>query len=122
MAEVARKLKINKTNVDTKCVPHAERAQVIYWDEKFSGFGVVVGKKAKTYIVQRDVSGRTRRVKIGRHGDWTPEEARKRARELLVELDQGKDPTAEKRKRAARGVTLRQALEEHLSRLRAARS
>lgn len=37
----------------------------------------------------KEVDGRTVKKTIGRFGAWTVEEARKRARELLVKLDRG---------------------------------
>lgn len=66
------------------------------WDDDLAGFGVRVlpsGKKA--YVVQYRAGGRTRRNAFSHVGKMTPDEARKHARELLVEVDKGKDPVAE---------------------------
>lgn len=36
-----------------------------HWDTEIRGFGLFVGKHARTFYYQRDVAGRTRRVRIG---------------------------------------------------------
>lgn len=100
---------------------------VIYWDSELPGFGLRVGrprngsKPARTFILQKDIHSRTRRVTIGRWPTWRVEEARRRARELVVSMDQGIDPSAAKRDEAARGVTLDEAIEFHQAAMRAKR-
>jgi integrase len=92
-----------------------------YWDTELRGFAIVVGAGVRTFIVQRDVRGRSVRVKVGRYPTWTVDEARKRARELVVQMDQGCDPNARKREEAARGATLADAVEWHAAAMRARR-
>ncbi len=92
-----------------------------YWDAELRGFGLVVGKRSKTFIVQKDIRGRSVRVKIGRLGAWTADQARKRAAQLIVQMDQGIDPNREKREEAARGTTLAEAMEWHISAMKAKR-
>lgn len=75
---------------------------------------VVSHKTTKTYAVQGDVRRngrhvRTVRVKIDR---VDRREARRRARELMSQIQSGIDPTS---KPDETGITLRQALEIHLS-------
>lgn len=74
----------------------------IIWD---SGKGAVAGfgvrrrtGTAVTYMLKyRTADGRQRWHAIGRHGSpWTPDDARDKARELLVEIVKGADPSAEK--------------------------
>ena len=69
------------------------------WDDEVSGFGLkVTPKNARTYILQYRMGGRgtpTKRFTIGRHGTWTPEEARKEAKRLRQMVDRGIDPQAE---------------------------
>jgi integrase len=63
------------------------------WDDELRGFGVrVLPKGAKTFLVQYRASGRTRRVKIGRYGALTADEARGRAKTLLGEVAGGENP------------------------------
>ncbi len=99
--------------------------QRIYWDSDVPGFGLLAGLTAKSFIAQKDIGGRTVRVSIGRYPAWTADQARKRARELLVEMDKGIDPRARAREEAARQrqqewqrFTLADAVEEHVARMR----
>ncbi len=71
------------------------------WDIELSGFGLkVTPAGTRTYLVQYRIGGRggrTRRVTIGRHGSpWTPDSARKRAKEVLGEVANGGDPAEER--------------------------
>jgi integrase len=70
----------------------------ILWDTEIHGlnarrqFSEVI-----TYsIVYRTLDGTQRWQRIGRHGVWTPDLARKQARSVLMARDLGKDPGAER--------------------------
>ena len=73
------------------------------WDTGLSGVAGFGARRQKgtavSYIlVYRTAAGRQRVYTIGRHGSpWTPQQARDRARELLVEVKRGGDPAADKR-------------------------
>ncbi len=112
-----RRLKLTKEAVDR--LPVQPFGQRIHWDSEMPCFGIVIGKEAKSYIVQKDVNGKPIRVTIGRHGIWAPDEARKEARKRLVEMDKGVDPVEQERlaKRAmkARSITLRIAYDDYKS-------
>lgn len=79
------------------------------------------GQSVRTFIVQKDIRGRSVRVTIGRYPDWAVDQARKRAHELIVQMDQGIDPNRRKKEEAAKGVTLAEAIDMHLSSMRARR-
>jgi integrase len=65
----------------------------IAFDDEVKGFGVrVLPSGTKSYLVQYRSAGRTRRVKIGRHGLLTADEARKKAKELLGAVAKGDNP------------------------------
>lgn len=65
-------------------------------DDLLRGFGARRQASGVSYFLQTYVEGRLRWITIGKHGSpWTPQMARKRARELLVEIASGEDPTAE---------------------------
>lgn len=89
---MAKKL-IGKTAVDA-CLPGAK--PVYLWDTKETGFGLLVlPSGVKSYVFQYRLggkAGKTRRYTIGRHGDWTPDKARKRAGELRAQVVRGIDP------------------------------
>ena len=104
-------LKLTKSRIDK--INHPEKGQVFYFDADLRGFGLCVGKKAKAYFAQREVNGRTIRTTIGRHGEFTAEQARKKAQELLYRMANGENPNTTKRLLRKR-VTLVEAFESYL--------
>lgn len=88
--------------------------QAVYWDSDLPGFGLVVGESSKTFVVQRDVAGKSTRRTIDRYGVITPAQARERAKELLLQMGRGIDPKVEERKQQAQSTTLQQALDAFL--------
>ena len=90
------------------------------WDDKLTGFGVRVQPSGlRSYLVNYRAGDRgrkapNRRIVIGRHGPITPDQARRRAREILGRVALGDDPLAERARRRAM-PTLRQAFEDYLA-------
>lgn len=73
-----------------------------HWDDDVKGFGVkVFASGVKSFVFQyRSPEGRTRRFTIGRLSDTlTPEQARRRAKDLLRNVLAGNDPQGERRSR-----------------------
>jgi integrase len=56
------------TSSFVKDVPLAQAGQRLYWDKHHKGFGLLVGRRSKSFVVQREVGGKTRRVTLGRYG------------------------------------------------------
>lgn len=113
------KLKLNKSNVDTKALPDTSPApkDVLYWDTSETGFGLRVSPKGKkSYIAQARIPGQPRdiRITIGPHGTWTPDTAREHARDLITMMQKGIDPRAERKREAAHAVTLRDVTDAYL--------
>ena len=76
------RISLTKRNIDR--IPFATKGQATYWDLNIPGFGLLVGRHTKTFLVQVDVRDpdkpkgfRTVKKTLGRYGDITPEEARK---------------------------------------------
>lgn len=71
--------------------------QRFLWDGELRGFGVrVVPSGLKTFVVQyRNAEGKSRRIKIGRFGVKTVEEARELAKVKLGRVADGVDPAEE---------------------------
>jgi integrase len=97
------------TKTVVEALQHPTEGQELYWDTTLKGFGVVCGKHNKTFIIQRDVKGRSRRISLGRYPDISLHAARKKAEELGGQMRGGTDPTEEKRKASADGMTLQEA-------------
>jgi len=99
--------RINKSSVDAT---HPASKEVMLWDDKISGFGLkVTPKGAKSYLFQYRLGGRagkTRRFTIGKHGNLTPDAARKEAERLARAVAQGLDPQQQKQDNARKAVDL----------------
>ncbi|MFO1089315.1 MAG: site-specific integrase [Hyphomicrobiales bacterium] len=108
---------ISKRTVDEQIAGPKDR---YLWDSELSGFGLKTTPHGrKVYLVQYRIGGRkgrTRRVTIGAHGVVTADEARRRAKQLLGQVAEGKDPAAARddAKTSERfGVVLERFLVEH---------
>lgn len=84
--------KLNKRTVEGL---EPRETDYIVFDDDVHGFGVrVLPSGQLTYLAQYRSGGRTRRVKIGRHGVLTAEQARGRAKEILGAVAGGDNPAA----------------------------
>jgi hypothetical protein len=93
-----------RVKLDTRALRTATpptKGYVLCWDSELCGFGVrITASGARTFIVEKRVRGRTRRVSLGRWPAVTIASARKRAQVYLGRVAAGEDPIAEK----ARGL------------------
>jgi len=89
--------RLTKRFIDAIATPDSGR-DVIVWDDELSGFGLRVrASGARTYVAVYRIGGRKRWFTIGSPGaPWTPETARQRAAEVLLDAKSGGDPQAEK--------------------------
>jgi len=110
MALAANKAKLTKSYVDSRSAPG------FYWDTALTGFGLRISGSTKTYIVQARVNGVDRRRSIGRHGVFTPEQARLRAQKALHEMASGIDPREAEKARLMAGIALEEAFQDYLRR------
>jgi integrase len=100
--------RISKRAVDAfTCPPGKDRA--FLWDDELSGFGLVAYPTGmKAYVAQYRQAGRSRRTRIGEHGRLTPDQARRQAKIILGQVEQGHDPIearrAERQRRTLREV------------------
>ena len=95
-------------------IPNPVAGQKIVWDAKLKGFGVRVTKASKSYICERRVKGRTRRVTIGSVGVFTVSEARNEAQKHLGLMATDIDPNQAKAQARAKSITLLEALDAYL--------
>ena len=65
----------------------------VFWDRELPGFGLrVYPSGAKVYVVQTRCAGRSKRVTVGRHGDVSPDQARKEAARIIARIKAGEAP------------------------------
>ncbi|AQS49901.1 hypothetical protein BMG03_13815 [Thioclava nitratireducens] len=100
-------IKLTETNCK-KAPPNAKM-----WDTEIKGFALFTGKTTKTFYFQKDIRGRTQRIKIGNYPLIDAFDARKAALELATEHATG---VAAKKFAAAKVPTLEAALERYLAR------
>lgn len=98
-------------------VPHDGSQYIIFDANQKSpiGFGVRIGAKSKTYIVQRKIGGRVIRAKIGNVASFDSIiTARKKAVELVNEMEEtGRNPNVAKRDKIAAEIKLGEAFSEY---------
>ncbi|WP_422057979.1 tyrosine-type recombinase/integrase [Sphingomonas sp.] len=100
------RMKITKRSVDD--AKPAEK-DAYFWDTELRGFGLrVTPKGVRSYVVQyRKHKQPAKRMTIGIHGSpWTPEKARNRAEEILMDVARGDDPIHAAKKRARAAIDL----------------
>lgn len=112
-------MRINKTFVDKVELPavssSGKSTQAFYRDSAIPGFGLrVTSGGAKSFIVEKRINGKNKRITIGRYGNLTVEQARKEAMKLTGSVAKGEDPIAEKKASQAKSVTLDQAFKDYL--------
>src|SRR5215831_11463597 len=78
------------------------------WDDNVPCFGARRQTNSVSYIVKYRHLGKQRLVTLGRHGVLTPDQARRRARELLGSVASGADP-------AVKSETLGAVITEYLA-------
>jgi hypothetical protein len=90
------------------------------WDSELRGFGIRMKPSGSaSFLVQyRTLQGKTRRLAFARLGTLTPSQARTRARRLLMEVEDGGDPSAG-RHDARTALTVAQLCERYMEAARA---
>jgi integrase len=110
-----RREKLTKSLIDSLSTPTPEIGPIVCWDTEITGFGLrLYPSGKKVFIYRRRVNGRQESATIGDYGVWTPDMARKEAREIAVKYDKGVSVNAEKRAARARGATLDDMFTDYL--------
>jgi hypothetical protein len=86
------------TKKEIDAANHPERGQIFLRDDVLRGFGVRLTPGSKTFILEKLIPGRVRRMTLGRYGTMTLDDARSIVRKRMAEIDEGRDPVAERRK------------------------
>ncbi len=95
--------------------PGERKTQAFYRDSAIPGFALrVTSGGVKSFIAEKRINGKVRRMTLGRYGHLTVEQARREAMQVLGRVATGKDPIAEKKEKQAKSVTLHEAFEDYL--------
>jgi integrase len=106
-------MKLNATTIKRLSPP--ETGYTLLWDDTLPGFGIrIMSTGALSYVAQAKVHGRTVRQTLGRHGILTPDQARRKAKEALGRMAEGRNPIAEKRREKAVSKTLEDVTGDYL--------
>lgn len=98
-------VKLTKTSVESAPIP--EHGQLFVRDTELKGFALrITPNGVRSYIVEKRTGGRNRRVTLGRHGELTPVQARKKAHHILGQFAMGIDPTLERQRQMRLSTTL----------------
>jgi len=113
-------LRITKSFVDKieppQITTEGKTTQSFYRDSDISGFGLrVTSSGAKSFIIEKRIFGKVKRITLGRYGNITVEQARKEAMKFLGEVATGHDPVAEKKAKSIKRITLEEAFEDYLN-------
>jgi integrase len=113
--------KITKKSVEAlRAEAKASQKTCLLWDSELTGFGALATKSGScSYVVQYRLGGRgvhPKRVTLGKHGNLTPEEGRKLAKEELGKVARGADIAQEKKdaRHKLTGATFRDLAEAYL--------
>ncbi|HEY9778267.1 MAG TPA: integrase family protein [Planktothrix sp.] len=105
--------KITKQFIENQ-THHPASGQIIYRDDELCGFALRVTQRSKTFIVEKRVEGKNRRISIGRYGQIGIAEARQKARQLLSEMERGSGANWNSND-PMKNVTLSEAFAKYLS-------
>lgn len=106
-------MRLTKTAVDKIEAP-GDRDQMFYRDAELKGFALRVTRNGiKSFVVEKLVNRKVRRLTLGRYGELTVEQARKEAQKLLGKIATGIDPVIEKQKARAKSVTLAEVFQDY---------
>lgn len=84
-------------------------------DDEVTGFGLrITPRNARSFVLTYNIHGRRRLITIGSWPVWSVTAARERAKELKREVDQGRDPLAE-RTEARAAATVRDMIDRYIA-------
>ena len=113
--------KITKTTVDRAIADAASNGKIArIYDEALKGFGITAGiGGSASYFVEYKLGGRggsSQRMTIGKHGALTADDARRIAKEKLLQVSQGIDVARQKRENRSKlqAETLRETAARYL--------
>ncbi|MBL4571835.1 MAG: integrase family protein [Gammaproteobacteria bacterium] len=112
-------MRITKTFVDhvlpSPRKPNGKRTQSFYRDSTIPGFALrVTTHGAKSFIVEKRIGNKVKRITLGRYGNLTVEQAKKEAMKVLGKVASGRDPIAEKKQARLEVISLGDTFDDYL--------
>lgn len=112
------------TDAKIKGLKAPENGQEEHPDSLVPGLRVRVGKGTKTFILRKRVAGKLRNLTLGRYHEsrFTLADARKMARNYIIDIEAGRDPGAKRREEKKAGIasgTVRALFADYLAAKRA---
>lgn len=108
-------MKFTQTQIPKLDLPSG-KSDAIFFDDEMPNFGLRIrAGGSRKFIVQYRLGGIQRRYTLGSTSALTLEQARHKARKVLVDVGEGKDPAAEKTaKHVAAGLLFASVVEDYL--------
>lgn len=101
--------------MDKKAEPPVGKDQIFYRDDELKGFALrVTAKGVKSFVVEKNIGNKVRRITIGKCNAISAEAARKEAQKLISEIASGGDPIARKRAIKMKATTLKQVFNDYI--------
>jgi integrase len=110
-------MNLTRTSIDGISLPKGKK-DAIFWDDTLPGFGLRIrAGGSRKWVVQYVLHGhQPRRVTIGSVAVFSPEEARKAAREILAKARLGQDTQEQRREEDRQSrLTLRALIDQYLA-------
>jgi integrase len=97
-------VKLTTTTIKSLALPPGAKDKT-FWDDELGGFGLRLREGgSRTWVVQYDLGGKSRRVTLGPTALLDLGAARAKAKELLAQVRLGGDPVADKHTRRAQAA------------------
>ena len=109
-------MRLSKTQIERLPLPVKGTAkQIFYRDSALPGFALrITPNGARSFIVEKKIKGKVRRLTIGKYGQIPVEEARKEALMLISDMTKGIDPRQTRIAEKLDNVTLRECYADYI--------
>lgn len=106
-------MKLTKKIVDDAQIP-VGKDQIFYRDDQLKGFALrVTASGTKSFVVEKNIDNKVRRITLGKYGALTVEQARKEAQKVIGQIATGINPIAEKQALKINSITLDEVFNDY---------
>lgn len=108
-------MKLTKRIVESAETPK-QFQQIFIRDTQLIGLALrITSAGTKSFVVEKRVNGKAKRITLGRYPEITPEIARREAQKILGKIATGIDPVSEKKSNKTKAITLLQVFYDYLN-------